>query len=63
MGNEYDVWLRSVPGMYEQYAGKVAVFADNEDEAVDKALTRLRRTAFPDRNRSMWKVEKVERIA
>ncbi len=59
----FEVWLRSVPGMYEQYNGKVKVYAKDEEEAVDRALDRLRRGAFPDRDRSMWRVEKIELVS
>ena len=58
----YRVWLRSVPGFYAQYDGKVDVFASDRDEVIDKAFDKLKRTSFPDRNRSMWKVEKIEEI-
>jgi acylphosphatase len=59
---QFEVWLRSVPGFYTQYDGKVEVCADNEDEAVERAFDKLRRTSFPDRSRSMWRIEKVERV-
>ena len=59
---EYRVWVRSVPGMYAQYDGKVDVFATDELEAAEKALDKLKRGAFKDRNRSMWKIEKVEEL-
>lgn len=52
--------MRSVPGMYAQYDGKVSVSARDEEEAVENAITKLRRGSFPDRSRSMWKVEKIE---
>ena len=58
----YKVWLRSRPGFYAQYDGKVEVIAIDEDDAVKKALAKLKRGAFPDRDNSMWKVEKVERV-
>lgn len=60
--NTYHVWLRSRPGFYEQYDGKVIVRASNEDEAVDVAFTKLQQGAFPERRRDMWKVERVERL-
>lgn len=59
---KYEVWLRSVPGMYAQYDGKVDVYAADEDEAIDRAFDKLRRGSFPDRSRSMWKIEKVQRV-
>lgn len=58
----YRVWIRSVPGMYAQYDGHVDVHAYDENEAVDKALRKLKNTSFPDRSRSMWIVDKVERL-
>lgn len=57
----YRVHLRSVPGFYEQYSGSVEVMACDDEDAVEQALAKLKRGAFPDRSRSMWKVDKVER--
>jgi len=59
---KYDVYMKSVPGMYAQYNGKVTVYADNEEEAVDLALLKLRRGSFPDRSSDMWRIEKIECI-
>jgi tRNA(Ile)-lysidine synthase TilS/MesJ len=59
---KYNVWIRSVPGFFAQYDGKVTVFAENEDDAVERAFNKLKRGAFPDRSRDMWKVDKVERV-
>ena len=59
---KYYVWVRSKPGFYAQYDGKVNVFAEDDDEAIEKALQRLERGAFKDRTRDMWIIEKVERI-
>lgn len=61
MNNKYRVWLRSVPGPYEQYDGHVDVFAEDAEQAKERAKRELRRTSFPDRSDSMWRVEKVER--
>lgn len=58
----YRVWLKSVPGFYEQYSGKVDVYADNDEEAIDLAFYKLKTGAFKDRSKDMWRVEKVERI-
>ena len=58
----YSVHLASVPGFYAQYAGEIKVWAEDEDQAIDKAFRELKRGAFPDRGRSMWRVEKVERV-
>ncbi len=60
--SRYRVYLRSTPGFYEQYNGYTEVFAENEDQAIERAFRELRRTAFPDRGPSMWKTEKVERV-
>ncbi len=60
--NRYCVWVRSVPGFYEQYNPKEEVFAKNEDEAIEQALKNLKRGAFPERSKNMWRIEKVERV-
>lgn len=59
---KYEVWLKSVPGFYEQYDGKVTVFAESDEEAENLAFIKLKNGAFPDRSRSMWRVEKVVRV-
>lgn len=59
---KWRVWMRSTPGPYEQYDGKVDVFADNEDEAEERAFAELKRGSFPDRGRACWKVERVEKL-
>jgi hypothetical protein len=56
----YRVSLKSVPGMYAQYDGNLEVFATNEEDAINEAHRKLKRGAFPDRDRSMWRVESVE---
>lgn len=59
----FRVWMHSTPSPgLEFYKGKVDVFADDADEAKDRALHQLRRGAFPDRSASMWVVEKIETI-
>ncbi len=60
--NKYKVYIRSKPGMYEQYSMCVRVDAYNDEDAIDQALLKLKRGAFPDRTRDMWRVEKVERL-
>lgn len=55
----YTVWLRSVPGMYEQYVTKVLVNANNEEEAIKKAKLKTKMMGFPDRSPSMWKVDSI----
>jgi hypothetical protein len=59
---KYRVWLRSVPGQFEQYDGKVDVTADNDEAAIKAAFDKLQRTAFPDRSRADWRVYRVERL-
>lgn len=58
----YAVTISSIPGFYAQYEGEVKVWAADEDEAIERAFRELKRGAFPDRGRSMWKVKKVERV-
>lgn len=59
--HRYVVTLQSRPGMYAQYGGDVKVWASDEDEAVDNAFRELKRGAFFDRSREMWKVINVRR--
>lgn len=59
---KYKVELRSKPGMYEQYEGTVEVSAADDTHAIEMAFRKLKRGAFPDRSRSMWKVISVTRI-
>lgn len=56
---KFEVWLRSVPGPFAQYDGKVDVWAEDSEEAVEAAFLKLKRGAFPERSRGSWKVEKV----
>lgn len=59
------VHLKSVPGPYEQYQGVVEVSASvgsSDDELFDLAVTKLRRTSFPDRSKEMWKFVKAEEL-
>lgn len=58
---KYEVWMRSRPGMYEQYDGKIDVYADNDTDAIEIAFRKLKQGAFPERDRHMWIVEKVVR--
>lgn len=58
--SNYRVWLQSKPGMYEQYDGYVDVVAPNAEQAQNAAFNKLKRT-YPDRNRGMWTVYKIER--
>lgn len=58
----YQVWLRSVPGMYEQYVTKVQVNADTPGEAIAKAKRKTKDMGFPDRSPAMWKCDSVEEI-
>jgi hypothetical protein len=41
---QYNVWLRSVPGFYEQYSGKVTVTARPEEEAIAEVESMLAET-------------------
>lgn len=59
---KYRVWLRSVPGPYAQYDGKVDVWAEDREDATRRALRELQRTSFPDRSASMWRVERIEEV-
>lgn len=56
----YRVFLKSVPGPFEQYDGYVDVWSEDEQEARYDAVQKLRRTSFPDRALDMWKVTSVE---
>jgi len=57
---EFDVWMQSVPGPMSQYSGKVTVWAEDETDAVQRALQKLKSTSFPDRDASCWRTNKVE---
>ncbi len=59
---QYRVTMHSKPGMWAGYDGHVDVFADEDDEAVDKALNKLKRTSFPDRGRSDWIIDDIARV-
>lgn len=59
--NKYIVRLTSKPGFYSQYTGNVEVYANNDEEAVDNAFSKLKRGSFPDRDRNMWRVLSVSR--
>lgn len=60
--NRYEVHMSSVPGFYAQYSGSVKVYAEDEQQAIERAFRELKRGAFPDRGQSMWKVGRVECI-
>jgi len=68
MIKRYRVWLRSVPGFYEQYDGTVDCtvesdpFTDHGErgEVFLAAVRELRRTAFPDRVIDCWRLERYE---
>lgn len=56
----FKVWFNSIPSPgSEYYDGYIDVFADDEEEAIDRAFHKLKGN-FPERNRSSWKVEKIE---
>jgi hypothetical protein len=56
---KYTVRLSSVPGFYAQYEGDVEVYAEDQEQAVERAFRELKRGAFSDRNSSMWRVVSV----
>lgn len=57
----YRVWLKSVPGFYAQYDGKIDTFGEDDEDAIKNAFSKLKRS-FPERSKAMWKVVKIERI-
>lgn len=59
--NDYKVCFRTIPGMYAQYTSTVHVYAESDEDAVDRAFRKLKNGAFPDYSRSMWRVESVGR--
>lgn len=57
----YRVHLSSVPAPGSTYySGYVDVFAADEDDAISRAITKLKRGAFPERNSSSWIIDDVE---
>jgi hypothetical protein len=58
----YRVWLRSVPGMYEQFITRCDVTANNKEDAIQKAKIQTQRMGFHDRTPDMWKLEAIEEI-
>jgi hypothetical protein len=61
--HRYRVHLRSVPSpAWTFYEGYVDVWADDSEDAVERALNELRRTSFRDRPRDGWRVARVERL-
>jgi hypothetical protein len=60
--HKYKVHMTSTPGFYAQYNGSVDVWAKDEEDAIEKAFRELKRGAYPDRSRNMWKVNRVECI-
>jgi hypothetical protein len=61
--NKYRVHL-TVRGsiVKPSYDGSVTVFAEDEDEAFDRAVTRCIQTAHWDSPRSDFRLDKIERI-
>lgn len=58
---DYRVHLHSDPAPGSTfYRVHVDVFADDEDDAIGRALDKLRRGAFPDRGRGSWVIDRVE---
>lgn len=58
--NAYRVFLVTRPGFYAQYSTSVVVWADDQEEAARKAVTRLRKTDFPDYSASMWRIDRMD---
>lgn len=50
---------KTAPGS-TYYDGYVDVFAEDEEEAIDQALKKLKRTTFKDVDRSSWVIDQVE---
>ena len=64
---KYRVWIRSKPGMCEQYDGYVEVTTQGTqswdmEDIFRIAVQKLRRGAFPDRGPGMWKCEGIELV-
>lgn len=57
---KYRVRLHSRSGVWEFYEGHVDIYADNEEEAASLAVDKLKRTSFPDRPRTSWRIDSVE---
>jgi hypothetical protein len=55
----YRCFMSSKPGMYAQYDGHVDVWSPNDDweEVFSRATAELKRTAFPERSSSMWRMD------
>lgn len=60
---KFRVHMHSRSGMWQFYDGHVDVFAYDEDDAGQRALTELRRTAFPDRPRDAWVITGTSPLA
>ena len=56
----YRVHLRTKPGMYAQYSGYIDVSVNGDNDPVDAAFTKLRKT-YPNITRDMWNIDKIER--
>jgi len=63
MNKKYRVWLHG-SSMIASYDGHVDVWAYDEADAADKALKKLtsKDGSFSDWSRSMFKVDKVEKL-
>ena len=61
--NKYEVHMRSVPGHYAQYDGSLTVWANDDSDAIERAFRELKRGAFPDRSRDMWRCYLVLRTS
>jgi hypothetical protein len=59
--NKYRVEMHSAPGMWATYDGYVDVIAEDDEDAIERALNRLKRASFPDRPKSGWVIDSVTR--
>lgn len=58
--SNYKVRYESKPGVYTHYSGIKTVAADCEGDAKEQAF-RMIRKSFPDRTRSMWIFNVIEK--
>lgn len=60
---KFRVWMHSPPSPgWTYYDGKVDVFADDDEQAIERARRELKRGAFFDRPESSWVVDRVEAL-
>lgn len=56
------VYIKSKPGLFEQYNGHVDVAVHSVPDAFKAACEKLRNGNFPDRTDDMWTLVRVEVI-